>query len=236
MIGSKEVQVWTAHRRHVLSLIESLLPVLSIDEHERSARYFDFTDRENFVIRRGLLRVLLGAYLHTPPGLLDIGYGPQGKPYLNLGPTQGLNFNMSFSGDYTLFAFSKDFQLGIDIEKIHHIPEMNQIIEQSFSEDEKQILKKIPAVRREQVFYEYWTAKEAYIKAIGDGLSLPLNEFDVITDSHQHNKSIRSRSGKRGHSRWRISAIDVDPSYSAHIAVKSTKYSIQIRNCSDFIQ
>src|SRR5208282_2181592 len=119
------------------------------------------------------LRVLLGHYLGVAPGGIEFSYGPKGKP--RLAAPVDVRFNISHSGGLALFAFTLDCEIGVDVEHIRPLRDMQEIASRFFCAEEATELMSLPAHGREQAFYLCWTRKEAYLKAVGEGLSEPID-------------------------------------------------------------
>ncbi len=151
---------------------------LSADEQARAARFHFDRHRRAFVLGRAVLRALLGSVLKMPPAEIRFCYGPKGKPGLadSRGP---LRFNSSNSGNLAAYAFTAGSDLGIDVEALRPIPEMERIAARFFAPEEASELLSLPESDRTQAFFNCWTRKEAYIKAVGDGMSIPLGSFRV---------------------------------------------------------
>jgi len=158
-----------------LDALEHLLPMLrrylSEDECVRAGKYFFDKDRKRFILRRAVLRVLIGNYLEVDAQRIRLRYGEKGKPGLadNYGD-QRLNFNISHAENLALYAFASKRRVGIDIEYVRPFPEMPQIVESCFSEREKTVYAGLPADRQKEFFFRCWTRKEAVLKATGEGL------------------------------------------------------------------
>jgi 4'-phosphopantetheinyl transferase len=150
---------------------------LSEDEQERATRFYFERDRRRFVAARSVLREALAQYLGSAPADLVFEYGPQGKPSL---PGAGVSFNVSHSGPVGLFAFAPGFELGVDVELLDHARADDQrVAERFFSALEVRVLRACAPETRAHAFLRCWTRKEAFIKGRGEGLSLPLQDFDV---------------------------------------------------------
>jgi 4'-phosphopantetheinyl transferase len=178
------IHVW----RLSISTIRSaeLLPTLAEDERDRTARFVFEKDRHQFMAVRGWLRRLCGAYLHEAPAAIRFSYGLAGKPALAANGTGiDLRFNVSHSGDVALLAFSLGREIGVDVEYIDDRVDILDLSRACFSAEEQQSLQTSAADQHLEMFFRYWTSKEAYIKALGDGLSMPLQDFtiDVRPDS-----------------------------------------------------
>jgi 4'-phosphopantetheinyl transferase len=158
---------------------QSLAALLSAEERDR-ARTFRFErDRQRWIARRGLLRRLLGRYLGVDPAELRFVYGPRGKPAL--AAPAALAFNLSHSGGLALYGISaaSSIRLGVDVELIRsdlaHLP----LAKRYFSPAEQSALQVLPRSQQLAAFFRCWTRKEAFVKALGEGLSVPLDSFDV---------------------------------------------------------
>ena len=151
--------------------------VLSEDERERMAKYHFAADRSRFVAGRSILRRLLASYLATTPGDVALLYGSQGRPFVS---EPGLSFNVAHSGSTALFAFTPGFDVGVDVELLCHAsPDDERVADRFFSPVEVAALRAHAKAARPEAFLRCWTRKEAFVKARGNGLSLPLGDFDV---------------------------------------------------------
>lgn len=152
-------------------------PVLSDDEVDRAGRFRFPHLTAKYVLARAVLRCLLGALVEQRPESLQFEIGPHGKPSLNIAGTR-LAFNVSHSGDLAAYAVALECEIGIDVEQVRPVPELLTIAGHYFTEEERaEISASGPA--SEAAFFRCWTRKEAYIKAVGGGLSIPLNSFRV---------------------------------------------------------
>ncbi|HEY7421084.1 MAG TPA: 4'-phosphopantetheinyl transferase superfamily protein [Gaiellaceae bacterium] len=153
--------------------------LLAEDECERASRYRFERDRRRFVAGRATLRRLLADYLDCTPTEVELAYGPHGKPFVR---PEGLSFNVSHSAGCALFAFAPGFEVGIDVELPAARGDDERVAAQFFSPGEVATLRAQPPASRPLAFLRCWTRKEAYIKARGEGLQLPLHDFDVAFD------------------------------------------------------
>jgi 4'-phosphopantetheinyl transferase len=157
--------------------MERLERVLSEDERERAARFHFRKDFERYVTARAHLRLQLASYLDCDPGSLSFQYTEFGKPFL---PGSSLRFNLSHSGDWILYAFTEAADVGIDIEQIKSMADtLRNIAQQNFSLAEFSAWEALPEEDKVGGFYRCWTRKEAFVKAMGEGLSCPLDSFEV---------------------------------------------------------
>ena len=166
---------------HVLTVNLDAVPgdraVLSEDERDRADRFHFERDRRRFVAGRSTLRRIVATYLDAFPREIVFEYGPQGKPRVS---ESTLFFNISHSGACGLFAFATQFEIGVDVEQLDQARSDNEhVATRFFSPSEIETLRAQPTSARPQAFLRCWTRKEAFIKARGDGLTLPLQDFDV---------------------------------------------------------
>lgn len=177
-IGADEVHVWRADLDLPPSVLDRLRQVLAEDELERAARFVSDKHRRRSLAARGQLRRLLSGYVDVPAGALRFRYGPYGKPSLQ-GSGEGLWFNVSHSDAVTLFAVTRAGAVGVDVERMRPDISHLAIAERFFSPRERAVLRSLPAEAQVSSFFACWTRKEAYLKATGLGLSLPLDSFEV---------------------------------------------------------
>ena len=167
-----EIHVWCASLDQPPARAAYLEQTLSLDERSRAQRYRFARDRQHFIIRRGLLRQMLGDYLGIEPGSLRFRSGPYGKPELAEMPGAYMpHFNVSHSHELALFAFARDREVGVDIEYVRSVAEAEQIAGRYFSAQERDTLRDLPPRRMYEQFFIYWTRLEAYLKASGMGLA-----------------------------------------------------------------
>lgn len=160
--------------------LRSLERHLTDDERLRAARFRFERDRTRFVCARGLLRSLLGTELGLAPGRIRFDYGPQGKPSLaGEQAGSGLHFNVSHSDGLGLFVLARDRAIGADLEKVRPLRHGRAVAARFFAEDECAALDGLDGDAWDRAFFRCWTRKEAFVKAVGEGLSYPLRAFSV---------------------------------------------------------
>lgn len=181
---ANEIHLWYAWLDQPAERVQELAQTLSLDEAARAARFHFERDQRRFIVGRGLLRIILGQYLDVVPAQIQFRYGLYGKPSLvgqvgTRSVSYDLQFNLAHSGEVALYALAWDYPIGVDVEHIRPIPDLDQIVERFFSRQERITLRSLPPEQRQTAFFNGWTRKEAYLKALGDGLARPLDEFDV---------------------------------------------------------
>ena len=172
MLERNDLHVWSADLDEVIHCAEALL---STEELDKAARFKFVLHRQRFIHGRAILRILLGHYLGKTPQGIEISYGAAGKPVVD----SGLSFNLAHSGQMAVFGFTFDGALGIDVERVHAMPEIGGVAKIFFSEQEYDIWKNLPENLQEPAFFNCWTRKEAFVKAVGVGISDLLKDFSV---------------------------------------------------------
>ena len=188
---------------------------LADDELKRAERYAFDLDRSRFVVRRGVLRALLGAYLGLHPSHIRLETVGRGKPVLNRAHHPSVHFNVSFSRNQALFAFSQNVELGIDIEAVRTIPEMEALADSILSPGEKAFWVQLPPPEKEQAFCRFWTRKEAIVKGLGTGLGFPLNKIELSLKEKQE-----VRISDIQEDSWELHEIHAPEGFCAALAVR----------------
>jgi len=221
VLGCDEVHVWRAALDQTSSQIQSFLHTLAADEQARAGRFYFETDRERFIVARGLLRAILGGYLNRAPEGLSFCYSSHGKPALT-GESGGdaIRFNVAHSHEVALYAVTRGRQLGIDVERIRFDLSVAEIAERFFSPREVATLRALPAELQRQAFFHCWTRKEAYIKARGQGLSLPLDQFDVSLAPGEPVAVLGTQQDPSEASHWSLQELTPAAGYVAALAVE----------------
>ncbi len=220
-LSGDEVHVWRVALDQERERVEAFRETLSPDELDRSARFHFTRDSNHFVIARAALRNILGRYLAERPECLRFATTYFGKPSLT-GSTagEGLRFNLSHSGGLALYAFARERELGIDIERLREDFDGLGIAANYFSPREVTVLRSLPPAAQTQAFFNCWTRKEAYIKARGEGLSMPLDQFDVSFAPDEPARLVRNINDPQEASRWSLRELQPGGDYAAAIAVE----------------
>jgi 4'-phosphopantetheinyl transferase len=220
-LSPAEVHVWRASLHASPSRLADLHAILAADEQQRAARFHADRDRNSYIVARGVLRTLLGHYVQRPPQELRFSYNRYGKPALE-GAANGtpLCFNLSHSHNLVLYAVTYGRDLGIDIEYVRPNFARDQIAEQFFSPRENAELRALTHAQHTIGFFNCWTRKEAYIKARGQGLSLPLDQFDVSLTPGEPAALLQTRDIPDEAARWSLRELHPGPGYIAALAVE----------------
>lgn len=211
-----------------LSQLPQLSSTLSNDEWKRVDRYVRLKDASQFSIIRGLLRWLLGHYLGEAPDRLTFNYGKFGKPSLDTGSSKAMiSFNVSHSKDMALIAFAIDTELGVDIEYIGQPIDYEKIATRFFSASETKALLRTDINQKLSMFYRLWTCKESFVKAVGTGLAMPFDYFDVCLSSDE-TISLSSLGNQTETAGWSIAEVKPANDYAAALAVRASVYHLRL--------
>ena len=171
------VDIWVIPVMSAEPSLAVLTEMLSEEELIRGSRFRFEQHRTEFVAGRGLLRCLLSLYSRRDPQTFSVSNRDTGKPFV---PGLGLEFNLSHSHGIVAYAFTAGATVGIDVERVRQWPDAEDLAIRFFSRDEQAALADEPANKLADAFFRCWTRKEALVKALGAGLSMPLDSFSVL--------------------------------------------------------
>jgi 4'-phosphopantetheinyl transferase len=226
ILGSDEVHVWHTDLTAQEAAIDRLFPLLDHHEQSRAARFLVPEPRVQFILSRAFLRIALGRYLQVEPREVRFRTVEHGKP--ELAGADGLYFNLSHTDGTTVIAVTRSGRVGVDVERVRKNLEPVALAARFFSQKESDWLRSQPAEQRFAAFFACWTAKEAYIKACGSGLSVALDSFCVIP--HPGNAELNLQTyGKPEDSRhWSMWQLDLGPDLRSAVAVEAVNCQVRL--------
>jgi 4'-phosphopantetheinyl transferase len=216
-LTGREVHLYIARLESSENNFARAFSWLSPDEVERAHRFRFDQHRRAFVLGRAVLRALVANYLRVAPEEASFTYGPKGKPALSVAHCP-LFFNVSNSGDLAAYAFTSDCEIGVDIEQSRRLVELEGIARRFFAPEEVSELMGLSEGQRRAAFFNCWTRKEAYIKAVGDGLSVPLDSFQVTLQPGVPARMVALDGSSAAAQRWTLHAFTPAPDYAGAIA------------------
>jgi len=228
-ISGDEVHIWSAFLDRPTS---EFYGWLSTDEIQRAERFLFEKDRNRFIVCHGILRNILSGYLDIEP--VRFCRGKNDKPALVSRPDKDkLHFNLSHSEGIALYALTRNREIGVDIEYLRDIPEMEKLAERFFSPRENEVFQILSESRRQPAFFNCWTRKEAFIKATGDGLPFPLDRFDVslVPDEPARLISIQGDAGAAA--RWSLYDLRPAAGYAAAFAMPGRTGEVRCREWAE---
>jgi len=193
-----------------------LRSILSVQEHDRLARFRSEHLRTAYAIRRGVLRCILGRYLGIDPRSVKFTTGLTGKPRLER--ELDLEFSVASSEEFALLAVTRSCPLGVDIERIRSFEEMEDTIDSQFSTMEAIEMRSLDPVDREMAFFSCWTRKEAYLKAIGEGLLASMKDFQVTVLPGSPAKIVTIGGAAEPAEAWTLHDLELLPQYACALA------------------
>ena len=222
------VDVWQI----VLSVHEDQIPccrrLLSEVEIQRANRFHFEKDKNDFMVARSATRKILSQYLNTDPQELTFSYTARGKPEFAPGfPGASIKFNLSHSRGFALLAVAQSLCVGIDIQFIDPELSVDGIATRFFSRTEINTLRTLSPIEKTKAFFDCWTRKEAYIKALGEGLSLQLDSFDVAFGPGVPAALLRADVSPQEPSRWSMYDIAVRRGYAAALVVEGKAHRLR---------
>jgi len=216
-----EIHIWSVRLDPPPEVVERLGRVLAADEWERANRFRFDKHRRQYVVGRGVLRTLIAAYTGIRPERVRFRYGDRGKPYV-AEPAGDLELNLSNSDEMALVGFVRGGEIGMDIEFLKPMPDCEQIAERFFSASERDVLRALPAERKEEAFFNCWTRKEAYLKAVGTGLAAPLDSFDVTLAPDEPPRMLTLEGDAGRAARWYFQHFRPAEQYIGALAIEGS--------------
>lgn len=227
LLSDADIHVWRAdlQNEHVARSLEHLL---AADEIQRANRFRFPEHRRRFILARACLRQILAAYLGIEPQAVSFTYSPEGKPSLAQQHNSSVFFNVSHSLDIAAFAMTRGHRVGVDVEMIRRDIDVDEIPKRFFSSAEEKTLAALEGEAKFRGFFNCWTRKEAYVKAVGSGLSLPLRDFDVSLAPGDPPRLLATRPLAQQAGAWSMASLDFGEMCAAAVVVEGKISKLQI--------
>ncbi|MTJ28524.1 4'-phosphopantetheinyl transferase HetI [Aphanizomenon sp. UHCC 0183] len=214
-----DVHIWRINLNSDELQLQFYRETLSSDEIARAERFYFPEHRQRFMAGRGTLRAILGQYLDIAPKQVEFEYQPRGKPLLAAKfADKGLLFNLSHSQDLALLGISYQHQIGVDLEYIRTMSDLEGLAKRFFSAREYEYLRLLSLAQQQQIFFRYWTCKEAYLKATGDGL-VQLEEIEIDLTPNQPSKLLVSGD-------WSLRELTPADNFAAAVVVAGSNINL----------
>ena len=215
-----EAHLWRIDLNQKFYAAQTALDLISADERKRAEKYYLERDRKNFIKARAALRQILSRYLDLAPHKIVFSADQYGKPALNMGNHSApLNFNFSSSGEIALCAVTRQRKIGVDVELINPNWANTEVAERFFSTSENLDFKNVSETLRTRTFFSIWTRKEAFIKAVGCGLSYPLQNFSVSIEPDETTPKL-TFNDSIGNDSWSLFSFSPQSEFAAALAVE----------------
>jgi len=219
--GPREVQIWGIWLTASDAALAYYRSTLSLHESQNAEKFRFPKLKRCYTLSRGGLRILLAHYLGCPPNVIRLINGPNGKPELR--DSSPIRFNVSHSGQMALYAFTLGCELGIDVEELRELDDLESIALRFFSTGEVSELLSLNPEERGFAFFRCWTRKEAYVKAIGDGLAIPLNRFRVTLLPGAPARFVQIDGEMGTASDWTLQHLEPAPGYVGALAYQDSQ-------------
>ena len=216
-----QLHLWRVPLDPPPAVVDREARLLAPDEAERAARFRFDRHRRRYIVGRAFLRRVLGAYVGREPERIEFTYGDKGKPGLAEPPAEPLHFNLSNSSELALVGLTRVAPLGVDLERTRDLSDLEAIAERFFSKSESEVLLALPREQQGEGFFNCWTRKEAYLKAIGDGLTAPLDAFDVTLRPGEEARMTALEGSRDRARRWRLLHLDPGTGYTGAVAIEA---------------
>jgi 4'-phosphopantetheinyl transferase len=227
--GGGEVHVWRASLALPPGELAAMFQVISDEERSRAGRFRFEVHRGRFIAGRGIQRRLLARYLGADPAALRYRLAHHGKPALDAPwDAGGLRFNVSNAETGLLIAVSLGRELGVDLEAVRTLGDRDQVARRFFSPPEVEVYDAVDEAGRDAAFFTCWTRKEAYIKAVGEGLSMPLDCFDVTLRPGEPARILAERGDPSVTGRWTLRELDPGPGWIGAVAVEGGGWELRL--------
>jgi len=227
-LSSSDVHVWFCDLLPYVDAQETLAAILSLEEQARAARFAFDRDRQRFILSHALLRLILSRYIRIDAGQVQFSSGQHGKPSISGAgaAAEGLQFSLSHSGSYALVAVARGRAVGVDLEMRKPGLDVLKLAQRFFAPSESRLIATADGEIRQHLFYRFWTAKEAYVKGRGVGLSLGLDRFEVSFEGESSLGRVRWTESGVFDSAWQIRSLLLRNQLAGAIAAEGDAWEL----------
>jgi 4'-phosphopantetheinyl transferase len=233
-LSRPEVHVWVCCLARHEGQRAALAALLSHDEQTRAARFAFDRDRHRFILSHGLLRAILARYVGRAATQIEFAAGAHGKPALSgqSSTAQDIQFSLSHSGAYAVVAVATGRAVGVDVEVRRPDVDACKLAERFFAAGEAQRIIQVQGDAQQRLFYRYWTAKEAYLKGRGVGLSLGLDRFEILFDDGSPLAHVRMTDSGALDTNWHVQSLSLADDVSGALAVEGPACQVRLWDSS----
>lgn len=231
-LAENEAHIWQISLKQNDEALQISARLLDETEQSKTAKFRFGKDRKNYIAAHGAMREILSLYLEICPQNIEFETNSYGKPFL-CGGKSDISFNLSHSGELALLAITKGSKIGVDIELIRADIAAENLAEQVFSTLEIETWRNLPENFKAKAFFDCWTRKEAFIKAVGKGLSYPLKDFSVAFSPCEQARLIALENTKLKAENWQIIELNIAENYAAAMAIEARNTKLFLWNFSN---
>lgn len=227
-LENTQVHLWKAESSSSNIDSRTLWLTLSEDEQDRAKRFHRQVDGDRYIWHHATLHQILSRYLDLHPREINFQYSALGKPSLpkEINPNRYC-FNMSHSGDILIIGLTSNLQIGVDVERISSIPDMEAMVELNFTQTEIKAYSRLPETEKQFAFFAAWTRKEAVLKAVGKGLQIPPGQIEVSMDPEESSPSVRLLDEVEGSVSFRLFSFRPAEGHQAALAVEGINWDVK---------
>ena len=219
-LNQAEAHLWRANLDQDPANLEILARTLSLEEQEKAEKFYFPKHGKRYTAARGFLRHILAKYLNIKPQEVAFSYGERGKPYLaKIITHNNLEFNLSHSEDVAVYGVTRNYAIGIDVENLRAMENLEQLVNRFYCPEEAEFIRQLAPEHKIKAFFRAWTAKEAYLKATGEGLAGGLDRVSVSLEPNQPLCLFETQENSPDLTGWSFLALDVHPNFSATVAI-----------------
>lgn len=229
-LQKNDVHIWCANLDLPKEKIQQLTTILSEEEISRANRFRFEQHRHRFIVARSTLKIILGQYLNIESDRIEFDYTPKGKPRIREG--EGLEFNMSHSQTLGLYGVTRDRPIGVDIEYLRPMEDATQLAKRFFCTSEYEAISSLAPKEREKYFFRAWTAKEAFLKATGEGIGGGLDQIEVDLTFQDSVKLLKIKGDSQTVYQWSLLPLNPANNYLGAVVVKGEVWVKQVYNSS----
>jgi len=226
VLPPNEVHVWHTELVIPKNGVAALLELLAPDERDRASRFKLESPRNEFIITRAFLRLTLSRYVNIEARELQFRTTANGKPELT--KDSSVQFNLSHSAAIAVLAITRDRRVGVDVERIRENVDAIDLADRFFSPQEFEWLRSRPAPELIPSFFSCWTRKEAYVKASGEGLSIPLAGFRVMSLPGSPRLRLEVYNNPEESRRWSMWQLELGPDLRGALAVEGEDCRVRL--------
>lgn len=232
LLNAGEAHIWFLQTDKYLRYVSSFKNVLSSDEMTRAEDFHFERDKNNFIITRAVLRFILSEYLKVNAEDVSFEYEEKGKPsVLSEINSLKINFNLSHSKGVALYAFALDVRLGVDVEYKRSLSSLNDMAKKTLTEREFEEYSLMPISKKAECFFKFWTHKEAFVKATGEGVFAAMDLVEFTFNKENELNISYVRGSKEEASRWISFGIDCGAEYEGALLLPNDKWKIKRFDC-----
>lgn len=230
----RAVHIWAIRTKVPSAVVAECEKYLAPEEVTRAARFSFDRPSHTFIVARGFLRRLLGKYLAADPRGIPLAYTSKGKPVLAFDTR--INFNVTHSSDMAAIAIALDCRVGIDLEEIRPLPGLEEIARRFFCWEEAAEILSCSESERARSFFRCWTRKEAYIKAVGEGLHIPLDSFRVTVKPDDFARFVHLGGDAKAAEAWTLHDLNLASDCAAAVTYEDRVRSLVVFPVDDAVE